>query len=74
MRTILTVLGVGLGGYLLYQWWQTRQAAAPLTVVNVSAGDRATLLSQGWTVAPNGSLLPPAPVSSLPTIPFQGWG
>lgn len=75
MRTALALLGVGVGGYLLWQWYQQRQlatagTAAALTVANVTAANRTALLAQGWTIASNGSLLPP-----LPAIPsFSGYG
>ncbi len=76
MKTVLTVLGVGIGGYLAYLLYKQYVAAqplaanAPLTAAAVTASDRTALLAQGWTVASNGSLLPPLP--AVPTLTLSG--
>lgn len=77
MKNVLILLGVGVGGYLLWQWYQSQQSTAQLnalTAGSVSAGDRAALLAQGWTQTANGSLLPPLPALALPTLPGLAGG
>jgi hypothetical protein len=54
MKNILWLAGIGVGGYLAYQWWQNQQAATAAASTALPAGTTPVMGQQISVITPAG--------------------